>query len=310
LAGKGAKSRTGGRKLRSTGAKAKTRVGRRRQSPADLQQQLEACRQELAESRDQQTATSEVLGIISSSPGELEAVFQTMLVNATRLCHAKFGTLNLYDGEAFRRVALYNLPSAYAETRWRELGRQQGRPHPRSGHAQVVTTKQVVQIDDVRSTTPYLEGDPSAVAIADLGGARTLIIVPMLREGKLIGTITVYRQEVRPFTDKHIELVQDFAAQAVIAIENTRLLNELRESLQQQTATADVLRVISASPGELAPVFNAMLENAVSICDAKFGNLLLYDGRVYRSASRAGHNLYRPSRHRHRERAAVRRNPG
>src|SRR5262249_34166094 len=124
--------------------------------------------------------------------------------------------------------------------------------------------------------------DPSFVPLGEVAGARTLLIVPMLKENELVGALGIYRQEVRPFTGKQIELVQNFAAQAVIAIENTRLLSELRESLQQQTATADVLKVTSSSPGELEPVFKAMLENAVRICEASFGNLLLYEGDVFR----------------------------
>jgi hypothetical protein len=120
---------------------------------------------------------------------------------------------------------------------------------------------------------PYREGDPRLVALADVAGARTTLGVPMLKEGKLLGTIIIYRQEVRPFSDKQIALLESFAAQAAIAIENTRLLNELRESLQQQTATADVLKVISSSPGELDPVFQAMLENATRLCEANFGIL-------------------------------------
>jgi signal transduction histidine kinase len=254
---------------------------------ADLEQQLEKYRRELAEARkhlaealEQQTATSEVLGVISSSPGELEPVFQAMLANATRLCGAKFGALNLYDGDVFRLAAVHNVPSAFAA-----LQNVPFRPHPRSGRAEILRTRRPVQIDDIRTMPPYLEGDPRLVALADLGGARTTVGVPMLKEDALLGTITIYRQEVRPFTDKQIELVTNFAKQAVIAIENTRLLNELRESLQQQTATADVLQVISGSPGELEPVFQAMLENAVRICEASFGTLLLYEGDVFRRAA-------------------------
>ena len=159
------------------------------------------------------------------------------------------------------------------------------RPHADSGLAYVVRTKQIAHIDDIRAQPPYREGDPAVVGLADLAGARTLLIVPMLKENTLVGTIAIYRQEVRIFTDKQIELVRNFAAQAVIAIENTRLLNELRELLQQQTATAEVLQVISKSPGQLQPVFQIMLQNAVVICEAKFGTLYRYDGKAfYRSA--------------------------
>jgi GAF domain-containing protein len=236
---------------------------------------------ELSEALEQQTATSEVLGVISSSPGELEPVFQAMLANAVRLCDAKFGTLNLYDGEAFRAGALHNVPPAYADIRRGMVIR----PDPSSSLGRVSRTRQVVHIDDLRTTEPYLEGNRAVRSLADLGGARTLVTVPMLKENELTGVIGIYRQEVRPFTDKQIELVKNFAAQAVIAIENTRLLNELRqrtddlgEALEQQTATSDVLQVISSSPGDLTPVFQAMLENATRVCDAKFGNMFLFEG--------------------------------
>src|SRR5262249_26520690 len=201
-----------------------------------------------------------------------------MLANAARLCEAKFGTLNLYDGDAFHHAALYNVPSAYAE-RWRH---ETFRPLQGSGHAEVVRTKQVVQIDDLRASPPYREGNLRTVDLVDLLGVRTIVFVPMLKEGALIGTINIYRQEIRRFTNKQIALLTSFADQAVIAIENTRLLNELRQSLQQQTATSEVLQVISSSPGELEPVFKAMLENATRLCEAKFGTLYLREGQAFR----------------------------
>jgi GAF domain-containing protein len=244
---------------------------------------------ELRQSLEQQTATSEVLRIISSSPGELKPVFQTMLENAVRVCGAKFGILYLSEGDGFRTVAMHDVPPAFAERREREPFFS---PGPGSPMGRVVHTRQVAHIFDITAEQDYAEGNRALADLAELGGARTVAAVPMFKDNDLVGAIVIYRQEVLPFTDEQIELVKNFAAQAVIAIENTRLLNELRqrtsdltESLEQQTATSEVLRVISTSPGEPAPVFDAMLENAVRLCDAKLGVLFLFDGKQYRTGA-------------------------
>jgi GAF domain-containing protein len=243
---------------------------------------------DLTESLEQQTATSEVLKVISSSPGELEPVFQAMLENARRICEAKFGALYRCEGDALRAVAMHGAPQAFVEERRRN---PLIRPPPQTTLARAIATKQPVQIADIVNEPHYFDvpSGYSTVLLTKLSGARTVLTVPMLKENEPIGAIVIYRTEVRPFSEKQIELVQNFAAQAVIAIENTRLLNELRESLQQQTATADVLKVISSSPGELKPVFDTMLGNAMRICEAQFGNLFLYDGEGFTPA--AWHNV-------------------
>jgi GAF domain-containing protein len=231
---------------------------------------------DLTESLEQQTATSEVLGVISSSPGTLEPVFKAMLENATRLCEANFGILHLHEGGGtFSITAAHNAPPAFAELQRRE---PLFRPSPQSAIGRAIATKGMVHIADYAEEPVYKQRDPIAVRLVELAGARTLLTIPMLKENELIGVISIYRKEVRPFTDKQIALVENFAAQAVIAIENTRLLNELRQSLEQQTATSEVLSVISSSPGDLEPVFETLLANAVRICGAKFGMLFLPEG--------------------------------
>jgi GAF domain-containing protein len=243
--------------------------GRSKSAPAQEDTQVARLTRELSEARQQQTATSDVLQVISSFAGQLEPVFQTVLANVTRLCGAKFANLLLYEGGPFRVAFLYGAPPALAAFRRREPIVRPGRKD--DPLCRVATTKQLQHVADIRTEKAYIEHDPPIVAMADMSGARTLLLVPMLKENELVGVIGIYRQEIRPFTDKQIALVKNFAAQAVIAIENARLLNELRQSLEQQTATSEVLQVISSSPGDLEPVFASMLENAVRICDAKFG---------------------------------------
>ena len=225
----------------------------------------------------------------ASSPGELEPVFETMLANAVRICEAKFGTMIRAEEGGYRTVAMHGAPPAYANERRRNPLLQIGPTNPL---LRLAASKQLQHIADIRADRAFRDRDRAFVQLAEDAGARTLLLVPMLKENELIGAIAIYRQEVRPFTDKQIELVQNFAAQAVIAIENTRLLNELRESLQQQTATADVLKVISSSPGDLEPVFEAMLENATRICEANFGNLFLREGDAYRAVAVHGEPDY------------------
>ena len=262
------------------------------ESASDLERRLALAQRELSEAREQQAATAEVLQVISSSPGKLEHVFETILANATRLCEAKFGNLFLLENDAFRAVAMHG-PSRLIE--WlKQQPLFELRDHSRVPIARVAITKEVLQVPDFRADQSYIERDARIVAIVEAGG-RSLLAVPMLKEGKLIGVIAIYSTEVRPFTDKQIELVQNFAAQAVIAIENTRLLNELRqrtddlsEALEQQTATSEVLRVISSSPGELTPVFQTMLENATRICDAKFGVMWLCEDGGFRAVALHG----------------------
>ena len=240
---------------------------------------------ELRDSLDRQIATSDVLRVISSSPGELDPVFQTILENATRLCEAKMGIFYRWDGEALHATSMLGVPPAFEEY-VRSLPVYRMGPHTNLGR--MVATKLTVACDDLAATEHVAQREPQPLAAVELGGIRSCLHVPMLKENELVGAFIVFRQEVRPFTAKQVELVESFAAQAVIAIENTRLLTELRELLEQQTATAEVLSVISSSPGDIEPVFAAMLEKALRICESQSGILLRYDGDALETVAMLG----------------------
>ena len=231
---------------------------------------------ETREALEQQTATAEVLEVINSSPGDLTPVFDTMLEKATSLCAAAFGVLHIYDGERFHAVSTLGVPGAYADY----LKRDSPEFGSGTGPARVLAGERVVHIVNMVDTEAYRAGEPNRRAIVDLGGARSALGVPLLKDEVVLGHFTIYRQQVRPFTEKQIALLQSFAAQAVIAMENARLLTETRDALEQQTATAEILRVISGSPTDLQPTFDAIVANATILSRAEAGGVFRFDGSL------------------------------
>jgi len=259
--------------------------GQLQDTDVDLKERVRALACELDEALEQQIATSEVLrAISSSSPGELELIFQTTLANAIRICNANFGALFRFEDGVVRAAAMLGVPPAFAEF-WQ---RGPYRPGPQTALGRVMQTQRTVHIADVRMAPAYLEREPIFVAAVELGGFRTILNVPMLKNNELIGVFAIYRQEVCPFSEKQVTLVTNFAAQAVVAIENARLFNELRESLQQQTATADMLKVISRSSFDLQTVLNALVESAARLCDAEMAAIMRPRGSTFDCAANYG----------------------
>src|SRR4051812_16982757 len=255
----------------------------------DLRQRIAALRRELDErtaERDEamarEAALAEVLQVINSSPGDLAPVFDAMIEKAMRLCTAAFGGLTSYDGERFRTLATRGLSQALAEG-----FREPFVPSPGSFHYRLAQGESLVHGDHLEN--PSLEaGQLQTRGVVELGGARTGLVIALRKDDRLLGSFWFYRQEARPFSDKQIALLQNFAAQAVIAMENARLMTETREALEQQTAIAEVLQVINSSPGDLAPVFDAMLEKAMRLCEASFGELRTYSEGQFELAAIQG----------------------
>jgi GAF domain-containing protein len=253
-------------------------------SNAEFAAELHRIAAERDEALARERALTEVLRVINSSPGDLAPVFDELLDRTMRLCRAAFGVLFRYDGTAMHSAAMRGDMLDEAATEWFRTWV----PEPDSAVGQVLKGAPFLHIEDVRDTEVYRSGVPSRVKMIDATGARTAMWVGLRHDNRLLGVIVIYRLEVRPFADAEIALVRSFADQAVIAMENARLLTETRQALAQQTATAEVLEVINASPGDLAPIFDAILEKAMALCDVAYGDLELYDGDTFQAVATRG----------------------
>src|SRR5262245_25901752 len=281
--GKTTKTKQRRPKLKTSEAEKAQTIAELRQQLAELANELQDCKQQLAEDLEQQTATSEILRVIGSSPTHLQPVFETILADAVRLCESHNGAIFTFDGEVFHVGAGFNITGelqAYRRTHLIHPGRE-------SAVGRVGLERRTVHIPDVLADP---EVDAYRLEIYRREGMRSVLAVPLLKEDTLIGTIVVHRKEIRPFSEKQIALLKTFAEQAVIAIENVRLFNELKESLEQQTATSEILGVIASSPTDIQPVLDAITKSAAQLCEATDASLYRAEGNVMRHVARHGYS--------------------
>ena len=279
----GAKARIGSRKARGR-RRRKAKPASRRSAAASGATALVRLKRELAAAAEQQKATAEVLRLISSSSGDLQPVFATILANAVRLCEADNGIINRWDGEALHLVASHNLPAEFVALR----ERAPYRPDEHSASGRMLATRRYVHIPDLAADQAYAERNPPTVVVVERVGVRTTLAVPMFKDSELVGSFTVGRTAVRPFTDRQIEVATSFADQAVVAVENARLLHELRETLEQQSATGDVLNIISRSTFDLQEVLDTLIELAARLCDAELAAMHRLHSANYRTLATYG----------------------